>query len=61
MGLWRWMTAAVAFTDGWCFYLSASWPQQEMWKEYHRERKDALADSIPAGQFDLLRERAKPW
>ena len=30
-----------------------------MWREYHRERKDALAHSIPASQFRLLKDRAR--
>lgn len=34
---------------------------QEMWQEYHRERHDAMAKSIPAQQFQLLKDRAKPW
>jgi len=30
-----------------------------MWQEYHKERKDALASTIPAQQFKILKDRAK--
>jgi len=30
-----------------------------MWQEYHKERRDALASSIPSQQFKILKDRAK--
>ncbi|GAB5031163.1 Hypothetical protein NocV09_00500330 [Nannochloropsis oceanica] len=32
---------------------------KEMWQEYHKERRDALASTIPAQQFKILKDRAK--